>query len=71
MITDLKKCPFCWCSMEIYSCFYPNGSRYIEPRGWHDFDCPLDHVLWCFDVEEEDWTEKDVTKSWNRRATNG
>lgn len=63
---DLKSCPFCGCSMKIHSGFYPNGSRYIEPRGWHDLNCPLDNVIWCFDVENG-WTEKAVTKSWNRR----
>lgn len=67
-MTELKPCPFCGCYMDIQSDFYPNGSKRIEPRGWHDLDCPLDHVLWCFDVEEDGWTEETVAESWNRRA---
>ena len=49
-MTELKPCPFCGCSMEIRSDFYPNGSKRIEPNGWHYDKCPLNHLLWCFDV---------------------
>ena len=65
---ELKSCPFCGCSMEIRSDRYPNGDKRIEPYGWHDDLCPLNHVLWCFDVEDDWWTEDSVAKSWNRRA---
>ena len=64
---ELKPCPFCGCSMEIEEGNYPNGNAWIEPHGWHDDDCPLNHVLWCFDVEEDGWTAETIAKSWNMR----
>lgn len=67
---DLKPCPFCGASMELSIDAYPNGDKRIEPYGWHDDDCPLNHVLWCFDVEEDGWSEETVAESWNRRITN-
>ena len=67
-MAELKPCPFCGCSMEVRSDFYPNGSKRIEPNGWHDPECPLDQVLWCFDVEDDGWTEDTVAESWNRRV---
>lgn len=65
---ELKPCPFCDASMKIRSDKYPNGEQYIRPYGWHDDDCPLNHVLWCFDVEVDGWTEEKVAEAWNWRA---
>lgn len=59
-MTEFLGCPFCGCPMEIHPVFYPDGSKYIELIGWHDLNCPLDHTLWCFDIEEDSWTEKAV-----------
>jgi len=64
---ELKPCPFCGCSIEIMIGHYPNGDVQIEPYGWHDSNCPLDHVLWCFNVEEDGWTVETVAEDWNRR----
>ena len=65
---ELKTCPFCGTSMEILTDKYPNGDMNIRPYGWHDENCPLDSVLWCFDVEDGGWTEEKVAEAWNWRA---
>lgn len=66
MMAELKPCPFCGCQMKIASGRYANGDKQIQPYGWHFDDCPLDHVLWCFDVEDG-WTEETIAEAWNRR----
>ena len=66
-MNELKSCPFCGASMKLRDGTYPSGSRRIEPDGWHDDNCPLYYVFWCFDVEDDGWTPESVTESWNRR----
>ncbi len=67
-MAELKPCPFCGTSMKVDIGAYPNGNRRMEPYGWHDEPCPLNHVLWCFDVEDDGWTKEAVVDAWNRRA---
>ena len=66
-MSELKPCPFCGCSMKISKGKYPNGDDRIEPYGWHDSECPLNHVLWSYYPEDRD-TEESITEAWNRRA---
>lgn len=63
----LEHCPFCGCSMEIEVGKYPNGDPLIEPRGWHDEECPLSTVSW-HTYPEDGWTEETLAERWNRRA---
>jgi hypothetical protein len=63
---ELKPCPFCGCSIEIYFGEYPNGDPRIEPRGWHDDDCPLSAVTW-HTYPEDGWSEELIAERWNRR----
>ena len=66
-MNELKPCPFCGTSMKLWVDKYPNGDARIEPHGWHDKKCPIAHLLWCYDVEEDGWTEEMVSESWNMR----
>lgn len=64
MSPELKPCPFCGCSAEVWEHEYPNGEAYFEPIVWHDDGCILAHVLWCGDYE----TAEELAEHWNRRA---
>ena len=63
-MSELKSCPFCGASIDIWEHKYPNGETFFEPLGWHDEGCILDHVLWCGDYT----TETELIEAWNRRA---
>lgn len=67
-MAELIPCPFCGASAEILEDTYPNGDKRIEPYAWHDEKCPLNNVLWCFDVDEDEWTAESIAEVWNRRA---
>ena len=63
-MAELKPCPFCGGSIDVWEHMYPSGDTYFEPLGWHGDGCILSHVLWCNDFE----TEEELTEAWNRRA---
>lgn len=60
----LDPCPFCGASGHTYIKVYPNGSTEPETAIWHYEDCPLNHVLNCFDYYED---EEALARAWNRR----
>lgn len=59
----LDPCPFCGASGHTYIKVYPNGSTEPETAIWHYEDCPLNHVLNCFDNYED---EEALARAWNR-----
>lgn len=60
----LRPCPFCGKSGHTYIKTYPSGDTEPNVMIWHDDDCPLEHIIECFDYYED---EEALAAAWNRR----
>ncbi len=62
-MTELKRCPFCGCTMNLTA----NGELFA----WHKSDC----FFQLLEEHEVDMTQEQINaefvKAWNRRADNG
>ncbi len=61
---EMKPCPFCGASVDVWRHEYPSGNAYYEPIALHEAGCILEHVLWCADYEAQEKLEE----AWNRRS---
>lgn len=60
----LRPCPFCGADGHTYLRKYPNGDVNPVTMMFHDKECPLNHIIECFDEYED---EQALADAWNRR----
>ena len=61
----LRPCPFCGASGSTYLREYPNGDINPATLIFHDEDCPLEHMIECFDEYPD---EQALADAWNKRV---